>query len=42
MGTLIPASRSIIYERGSHAAMCDEQEKYLAALVPLVLQDYSG
>jgi hypothetical protein len=41
-GTAIPGSRSVICERGSHAAMYDDGEKYFAALVPFVLQAHSG
>lgn len=34
MGTLIPDSKVVICEKGSHLSMWDDQETYFAALVP--------
>lgn len=38
MGTLIPKSKVVVCENGSHMAMYDDQERYFGALVPFVLK----
>ena len=38
MGTLIPQSRVVVCQNGSHLAMYDDQASYFGALVPFLLE----
>jgi proline iminopeptidase len=38
MGTLMPNSRVVVCEKGSHMCMYDDQQSYFDALVPFVLE----
>jgi proline iminopeptidase len=42
MGGLIPASRVVICEHGSHLSMYDDQEAYFRALVPFLLETHAS
>ncbi len=42
MGTLIPHSRVVTCERGSHMAMYDDQAAYFAALLPFLHTAHAG
>jgi proline iminopeptidase len=42
MGTLIPHSKVVICENGSHLALYDDQAAYFDALVPFVLEAHSS
>jgi len=37
MGTLMPNSRVVVCEKGSHMCMYDDQQTYFDALIPFVL-----
>jgi proline iminopeptidase len=42
MGKLIPRSRVVVCEAGSHMAMYDDQKAYFAALVPFLQEAHAG
>jgi proline iminopeptidase len=42
MGKLMPRSRVVVCEEGSHLPMYDDQEAYFAALVPFLLEAGGG
>jgi proline iminopeptidase len=42
MGRLMPNSRVVICERGSHMAMYDDQQAYFSALVPFLHEAHGG
>jgi proline iminopeptidase len=42
MGSLIPRSRVVVCENGSHMSLYDDQETYFAALVPFLHEAHEG
>lgn len=42
MGSLIPRSKVVVCERGSHLCLYDDQAAYFDALIPFILQAHAG